>query len=154
MDDIIQLQQKLLSERQSRRARVLICMTGCRALGAKDVAEKFKEGIKTAALEDKVAIVETVCIGICAKAPVMLIEPYGYVYGGVKPEDVDEIISETIEKGQVIERLAVVQDGLLLHLRLVEDVPNLQQRLGFAAQKHRNLGMHPIHQTIMIHVCV
>ncbi len=111
VDDIIQLQQQLLSERQSYRARILICMTGCRALGAGSVAAKFRERLKKLSLESEVEVVETGCIGMCSLAPVVLIEPYEYLYGGVTAEDVDEIITQTIQNGKPVERLAAVQDG-------------------------------------------
>ena len=111
LQDIEQLREQLLSRHKDSRARVLICMTGCRALGAGSVAAKFREKLKSLSLEAQVAVVETGCIGICAAAPVVLIEPYEYLYGGVEPEDVEEIIAETIEKGQPVERLAVTQNG-------------------------------------------
>jgi NADH-quinone oxidoreductase subunit F len=111
MGDIEQFRQELLSRQQEYKARVLICMTGCRALGAQGVAAKFRERLKEFSLEKQVPVVETGCIGMCARAPVMLIEPYEYLYGGVSSEDVDEIISTTIQKGQAVERLAVIQDG-------------------------------------------
>ena len=98
--DIERLQQKLVSQRKDGEVRVLICATGCRALGAQDVAGEFRERLKKVSLEKKVQVVETGCIGLCALAPVMLIEPYEYLYGGVKIEDIDEIISTTIQKGQ------------------------------------------------------
>ena len=109
--DIEGLQQQLLSKQQNFKAKVLICMTGCRALGAQDVGGKFRETLKSLSLEKEVAVVETGCIGMCARAPVVLIEPEQYFYGGVTPEDVDEIISVTIQQGKPIERLAVIQDG-------------------------------------------
>ncbi len=111
LQDIEQLREQLLSRHKDSKARVLICMTGCRALGAGRVAAKFREKLKSRALEAQVEVVETGCVGICAAAPVVLIEPYEYLYGGVKPEDVEEIIAETIEKGQSVERLAVTQNG-------------------------------------------
>ncbi|GAJ03934.1 unnamed protein product, partial [marine sediment metagenome] len=111
LQDFEHLQQQLLSDRRDHKARVLICMTGCRALGSKDVASKFKKSLQNLSLQDEVAVVETGCIGMCARAPVVMIEPYEYFYGGVTPGDVDEIISTTIEKGKPIERLAVVQNG-------------------------------------------
>ena len=46
-----------------------------------------------------------------ARAPVVLIEPYEYFYGGVTPEDVEEIISTTIQEAKPLSRLAVIQDG-------------------------------------------
>ncbi|MHC4556960.1 MAG: NADH-quinone oxidoreductase subunit NuoF, partial [Planctomycetota bacterium] len=111
INDLEQFQQDLLSKRQAYKARILICATGCRALGAQGVAVKFRERLGSLSLDKQVSVVETGCIGMCARAPVMLIEPYEYLYGGVSAEDIDEIISTTIQKGKAVERLAVVQDG-------------------------------------------
>jgi NADH:ubiquinone oxidoreductase subunit F (NADH-binding)/(2Fe-2S) ferredoxin/NAD-dependent dihydropyrimidine dehydrogenase PreA subunit len=86
-------------------------MTGCRALGAAAVAARFRERLDALKLADKVAVVPTGCIGLCAKAPVVLIEPDSFLYGGITPDDVDEIIEQTIRNHQPVERLAVVQDG-------------------------------------------
>jgi NADH-quinone oxidoreductase subunit F len=80
-------------------------------LGARGVAVKFRERLRSLSLEKEVSVVETGCIGICARAPVILIEPYEYLYGGGSGEDIDEIISTTIQNGQAVERLAVIQDG-------------------------------------------
>ncbi len=111
LKDIEQFQQELLSGRQKFKARVLICMTGCRALGAQEVCTEFRKQLKQLSLDKQVAVVETGCIGMCARAPVVLIEPHEYLYGGVTPEDVDEIISVTIQDEKAIDRLAVLQDG-------------------------------------------
>ncbi len=108
---IEQLHSRLQDEARKHTTRVLICMTGCRALGAADVAAKFRERLEVLGLADEVAIVHTGCIGLCAKAPVMLIEPDNFLYGGVTPDDVDEIIERTIRNHLPVERLAVVQNG-------------------------------------------
>jgi NADH:ubiquinone oxidoreductase subunit F (NADH-binding)/(2Fe-2S) ferredoxin/NAD-dependent dihydropyrimidine dehydrogenase PreA subunit len=86
-------------------------MTGCRALGAANVATRFQERLDALGLADQVAVVRTGCIGLCAKAPVVLIEPDNYLYGGVAPDDVDEIIEQTIRRHEPVERLAVMQEG-------------------------------------------
>ncbi len=106
-----QRHRQLRDEAQKHGTRVLICMTGCRALGAADVAARFRERLEALALTDMVTVVETGCIGMCAKAPVVLIEPDNFLYGGVTPDDVDEIIEQTIRSHKPVERLAVVQDG-------------------------------------------
>jgi len=111
LQDIEKLQQQLLSRQQSCKAKVLVCMTGCRALGAQDVCTEFRRQLKGLSLDEQVIVVETGCIGMCARAPVVLIEPYEYFYGGVTPEDVEEIISTTIQKSKPLNRLAVTQDG-------------------------------------------
>jgi len=106
LQDIEKSQQRLLGRAKKIKTRVLICMTGCRALGAESVAAKFKERLKARSLDKEVAVVETGCIGMCAKAPVVLIEPYNYFYGGINPDDVDEIITESIENENIVERFA------------------------------------------------
>ena len=104
--DLEQLREELIAESAKHQMRILICMTGCRALGAQDVAEAFRKQLKAHSLEDKVAVVAVGCIGLCARAPVVVIEPLEFFYGGVKPEDVEEIIEKTVKGGTVIERLA------------------------------------------------
>jgi NADH-quinone oxidoreductase subunit F len=106
-----QLHEQLQDEAKKHGTRVLICMTGCRALGAADVAAKFRERLDALGLAEGVCVVQTGCIGLCAKAPVVLIEPDNFLYGGVAPEDVDEIIARTIQSHLPVERLAVVQNG-------------------------------------------
>jgi NADH:ubiquinone oxidoreductase subunit F (NADH-binding)/(2Fe-2S) ferredoxin/NAD-dependent dihydropyrimidine dehydrogenase PreA subunit len=111
LKELEQLSSKLENRQHKCKARVLICMTGCRSLGAQGVAEKFKEKLRESSLKKQVEVVEVGCIGMCAMAPLVVIEPYEYLYGHVKPEDVEEIISETIEQGKILERLAAKQDG-------------------------------------------
>ena len=111
LNQLQQLSEHLQKRQSSYKARILICMTGCRALGAEKVSEEFKKRISGTDLEDQIAVVEVGCIGLCARAPVVLIEPYEYLYGGVKPADVEEIIDTTIGNGKAVERLTVMQDG-------------------------------------------
>jgi NADH-quinone oxidoreductase subunit F len=111
LEDLEQLRLQLQEQARKQRTRILICMTGCRALGAADVAAKFQERLGVLGLSEQVAVVPTGCIGLCAKAPVVLIEPDHFLYGGVAPEDVDEIIAQTVRNHRPVERLAVVQDG-------------------------------------------
>ena len=106
-----ELSGQLLAQEKSFTARVLICMTGCRALGAAEVAEAFREKVANTKLEKDIDIVDVGCIGMCSIAPAVLIEPANYLYGGVKPEDIDDIIELTIKNGKPVERLCVNKDG-------------------------------------------
>jgi len=87
------------------RARVLVCMTGCRSLGAVELAKAFREKVALAGLAEEIAVVDVGCHGQCALAPVVVVEPQDYLYGGVTPADVDEIIETTLRKGRPVERL-------------------------------------------------
>jgi NADH-quinone oxidoreductase subunit F len=84
---------------------VRICMTGCRAYGAEEVREAFKSEIRHRGLEDCVEIRDTGCQGFCARAPVITIEPQDIFYQQFLPDDVPEIVSETLVAGRTIERL-------------------------------------------------
>ena len=132
LDQLQSLQKRLIAEKSQYKARVLICMTGCRALGAQAVCDAFRQELAKSTLADKVEVVEVGCIGICAMAPVVLIEPYDYLYGKVKPEDITEIIETTLTQGKPVERLTVTEDGK--SLPKMSDIPfyKKQQRLVLA----------------------
>ncbi|MEK7290271.1 MAG: NuoF family protein, partial [Planctomycetota bacterium] len=100
---------------------MLICTTGCRALGAEEVYKAFKSEIAKQSLADKVEIVDTGCQGLCARAPVLTIEPMGVFYGRVLETDVPDIIAKTVLKGEIIERLCYTEAGK--RTPYIKDVP-------------------------------
>jgi len=110
-DDLKRLREETLTAQKRFRGRVLICMTGCRSLGAIELGKAFREKIVAAGLQDDIAVVNVGCHGQCALAPVVVIEPQDYLYGGVKPEDVEEIIATTLRRGKPVERLCQTVDG-------------------------------------------
>ncbi len=110
-DDLQKYRRYLESKHRPDMVRIFICTTGCRALGAEEVCKAFKSEIEKQSLQNKVEIVDTGCQGLCARAPVLTIEPMGIFYGRVTETDVLEIISRTILKGEVIERLCYVEAG-------------------------------------------
>src|SRR6056297_122956 len=100
------LRNRVLSDTQKGRTEIHVCMTGCRAYGAADVAVALSDEVRRQSLQNEVEIRATGCHGFCAKAPVVAIEPMGVQYQAVAPEDAPEIISQTVRKNQLIERLA------------------------------------------------
>ncbi len=88
------------------RAHVLICGgTGCTSSGSKSIQASFDEALKAQGLTEEVKIVQTGCFGLCALGPVVIVHPDGTFYSRVTPEDVEEIVSEHLLKGRVVERL-------------------------------------------------
>ena len=119
--DLQDLRERLKRERDKDKVRVRICMTGCRAHGAEEIMQAFETEVKKKKLG--VEIVPTGCHGFCAQAPVLVVDPYGIFYGGISPEDVPEIVSQTVEKGKPVERLLYTDPAsgkTILHAR---DVP-------------------------------
>ncbi len=83
---------------------VAICAgTGCRASGSVQVKEAFEAEFKKQNMD--VDVLATGCLGFCEKGPMVIIHPDKYFYQHVQVEDVPEIISKTIAKGEVISRL-------------------------------------------------
>jgi len=97
---------KILAQEAEEKARVCICMTGCRAYGAEEVRVALEKEIGEQGLADKVELRSTGCHGFCAKAPVITIEPRGIQYGEVSPDDAFDIVSLSLKQNKLIDRLA------------------------------------------------
>ncbi|MFC2063013.1 NADH-quinone oxidoreductase subunit NuoF [Chloroflexota bacterium] len=82
--------------------------SGCRATGSEAVRDAFVAEIGRRGLQTKVELKETGCHGFCESGPIVVIRPQRIFYPRVKPEDVPEIISETVLQGNIIERLLYV----------------------------------------------
>ncbi|MBQ9915532.1 MAG: (2Fe-2S) ferredoxin domain-containing protein, partial [Clostridia bacterium] len=77
------------------RSTVLVCGgTGCTSSGSQKVLNEFEKQIAEKGLEKEVKVVQTGCFGLCALGPVVIVYPEGSFYSMVKPEDVEEIVSE------------------------------------------------------------
>ena len=88
------------------RSHVLVCGgTGCTSSGSKQIQEELDKNLKKYGLEDEVQVVQTGCFGLCAIGPIVVVYPEGSYYGHVKPEDVEEIVSEHLLKGRIVTRL-------------------------------------------------
>jgi len=94
------------------RAHVLICGgTGCTSSGSVKIQDVFAKSIEANGLQDEVKVVQTGCFGLCALGPVVIVHPDGTFYSRVTPEDVEEIVSEHLLKGRVVERLVYNDTG-------------------------------------------
>jgi NADP-reducing hydrogenase subunit HndC len=88
------------------RSHVLVCGgTGCTSSGSLYVFNRFEALVKEKKLDKEIKIVRTGCFGLCESGPVVIVYPEGAFYSRVKVEDVDEIVSEHLIKGRVVERL-------------------------------------------------
>jgi len=97
---------KILAQEDKRKTRVHVCMTGCRAYGATELRAVLEEEIKKQGLSSQVEIRSTGCHGLCAKAPVMSIDPLGVQYQEVNPEDAAEIVALTLKQNRLLDHLA------------------------------------------------
>jgi NADH:ubiquinone oxidoreductase subunit F (NADH-binding)/(2Fe-2S) ferredoxin len=105
LKELQELREQLLASYDSAKTRIRICSTGCRAKGALKVRDAFHQELKNQNLLSKIEIVETGCQGLCARAPVVSIDPDGIFYGGLTEADVPDIISRTVLKHDIINKL-------------------------------------------------
>ncbi len=108
-EELEKARQKILSKKDPNNLCISICAgAGCIASGASEVIAAFKEEIEKQGLGTDVDTKGTGCPGFCERGPVVVIYPEEICYLQVKPEDVPEIISQTIKEKKVVERLLYV----------------------------------------------
>ncbi|GAG50600.1 unnamed protein product, partial [marine sediment metagenome] len=130
------LQESLAEQRESPKSCIAVCGgTGCHAYGCEDVHKAFKEEIKRQGLNDKVDFKLTGCHGFCECGTLVVIHPEKILYVHVTPEDVPEIVEESILKKNVIERLLYVDPLSGENIKNEHEVPfyKRQQRLVFGS---------------------
>jgi NADH-quinone oxidoreductase subunit F len=106
----------------AEKRKVFVCAgTGCIASGSLEIYDKLAALVKEKNIPCSVELKEepehpaglkkSGCHGLCDQGPLILIEPEGWLYTRVKPEDAGEIARETIAGGRLIERLLLRKDG-------------------------------------------
>ncbi|MEK7812672.1 MAG: NADH-ubiquinone oxidoreductase-F iron-sulfur binding region domain-containing protein, partial [Candidatus Desantisbacteria bacterium] len=110
------------SFQQGKRCIAVCGGTGCRAFGGVGLIPLFAEELKRKGIDD-VCVKETGCHGFCEKGPIVIIYPERIFYQQVGMEDVDEIISQTIEAGRVVERLLYTDPFTNKRISYDYDVP-------------------------------
>ena len=88
------------------RTHVLVCGgTGCTSSGSARIRERLEKEIEANGLSDEVRVVKTGCFGLCALGPIMIVYPEGTFYSMVQEEDIPEIVTEHLLKGNVVKHL-------------------------------------------------
>ncbi len=103
--ELEELRQEILTSAKGKRIVSVTNGTDGRTRGSQDVVQAFINEIEKQGLAEKVVVKSTGCHGFCEKEPIALIFPEEICYVSVKPEDVPEIVSQTLANGEIIERL-------------------------------------------------
>jgi NADH:ubiquinone oxidoreductase subunit F (NADH-binding)/(2Fe-2S) ferredoxin/Pyruvate/2-oxoacid:ferredoxin oxidoreductase delta subunit len=106
VSDLNNLRQKLIAEHNPNQIYITVCSgTGCHAQSSEKLVAAFKQEINTQQLQDRVKVRRTGCHGFCENGPVVVIFPQEICYLKVGVKDAPEIISQTIQQNQLVERL-------------------------------------------------
>jgi len=80
----------------------------CAAKGAEDVRDLLKERVAALGLRGKIRVNAAGCLDQCARGVTLVVYPEAVWYGGVKTEDVEEIVQSHLVGGKPVERLLIV----------------------------------------------
>ena len=88
------------------RAHILVCAgAACVSSGCRQIRDAVVNKIIEQGLQNEIKVIETGCVGACDLGPLALVYPEGVLYQKLKPEDAEEIVTEHLLKGRIVERL-------------------------------------------------
>jgi NADH-quinone oxidoreductase subunit F len=96
-----------IQRREADQSPCIVISAGTcgRARGSLKVEQALREEISKQGLQERVEVKVTGCHGFCEAEPNIIIKPEGIFYQKVSPDDVSEIVSETLINNRVIDRL-------------------------------------------------
>ena len=118
------LRKEILSQRNPDQPCITLCSgSACHATGSEKVASALRQEIEKQGVAAQVVFRRTGCHGFCEQGPIVVVYPEGICYLKVQPEDIPEIISETIIGKKVIERLLYVDPNTGEKAAVEDDIP-------------------------------
>lgn len=130
VSDLEELRSSIVQSIDAKKTVVRICSTtGCRAGGAVKLINALAEEVAKQGLDDKVEIKKVGCRGFCEKGPLLVLGPKNIFYQKLKPADIPEIVSETLAKGIVINRLLYKDPDTKEKIKYESDIPFFKKQM-------------------------
>jgi NADH-quinone oxidoreductase subunit F len=142
IQDLEILRDEIERKRDPLRREVAICTgTGCLGLGARAVVSTFEREVDLRGLQREIKIKETGCPGFCEKGTLVVVSPPGIYYMGVLPDDVPEIVEETLCRGGLVGRLLYTDPLTGQKAVLEDDIPFYLHQMRFLIKN--NIKINP-----------
>jgi (2Fe-2S) ferredoxin len=121
IDDRVKLEKLAPVATAPIRRHVFVCNgKSCTAVGSAEVKAAFEAELQKRNLRygkeskgrnpnGEVLLTDCGSVGFCSIGAAVLVYPEGVWYAQVRAEDVVEIVEEHLEKGNVVERLALIE---------------------------------------------
>ena len=141
-EDLEEVRAKIIKGRSSKIPCIVIPSGTCgQARGSSEVVKAFQQEIEKHSLQDNIALRITGCGGFCQSEPNLIIYPEEVYYQKVSPDDAEEVISETVLRGRVIDRLLYADPNTGERFAHLSEIPffKKQKRLLLA----NNLQVNP-----------
>jgi (2Fe-2S) ferredoxin len=69
----------------------------CQKAGAFDLTQALRDEVEKHGLKEEFHTTRTLCNGACECAPIVVLQPQGLVYGGLKPADAPRCIQNWVQ---------------------------------------------------------
>jgi NADH-quinone oxidoreductase subunit F len=117
--------------------QVTVCGgTGCLSNGSEQVAAALAEEMKKQGLKGKILLKMTGCHGFCERGPLVTIHPQEIFYQRVSEKDTSEIVSETLMKGETVERLLYVDPQTEEKIARHDEIPFYKHQVRIALRNN------------------
>ncbi|MCX6676534.1 MAG: 4Fe-4S binding protein [Methanothrix sp.] len=151
IQDLEVLRDEITRKRDPGRKEVAICTgTGCLGLGARKVVSAFEIEVEKRGMQREISIKETGCPGFCEKGTLVVVYPPGIYYLGVQPDDVPEIVEETLLKGGLVERLLYTDPATGQKAILEDDIPFYNHQMRFLIKNNIKINPKNIYDYIAL----
>jgi len=118
------LRRRLIAARAFWPVRLILSSGTCgQASGSLAVLAALRQRLDRPDLRDSVHVRVTGCQGFCEQEPLLILDPLDVIYCRVKPQDIEEIVSQTLLEGRIVERLLYVDPVSGARVRREADIP-------------------------------
>jgi NADH:ubiquinone oxidoreductase subunit F (NADH-binding)/(2Fe-2S) ferredoxin len=132
---------RLRDEAPAFRRTIVVTAGVCgRAARAEGLIEALGKETAHRGLEKIIGIRVTGCHGFCEMEPSVLIEPEGFFYGRLRPEDAAEIVGRTAASGRAISRLVYRDPVSGRACPRTQDIPFYRKQKKILTEAHFHLN--------------
>jgi len=156
IEELDDLRRTVTSSRDPDRPRIVVCGgTGCRANGSLELAKALAEALGARKSDVRVELKLSGCHGFCQESPVVVIHPQEIFYGRVGLEDVQrdvqDIVEQTIVKGETVDRLLYANPANGEKIPRYNDIPFYARQLRIALRNCGKIDPNSIEDHIAEH---
>jgi len=137
--DLQSMKQAYLDRMGQYQYQCLVCFgTGCVSSKCEAIRDTLVEELERLGLTDKVAVVETGCIGTCAVGPILYVLPDETYYTEMTPDKVRDIVQKHFAQGEPIQEYTFYDTIQKKHVSNIHDIAFFKDQVRIAL---RNCGL-------------
>ncbi len=121
--ELLDIKQEYIDKQSKYEFNVLVCGGGgCVSSNCHEVSLALKTQIILKGLEEKINVIQTGCMGICAVGPVILILPQRIFYTELNPEKAIDIVDRHLIKNEICTEYTFFDKALQKRVPCIDDI--------------------------------